>query len=264
MIAGAVGGAAADECPVGAGRARRDGGHPHRDAPRARCRASVSWAATAFRSSCCRPIPVSALVVFEVMVRPLIRLSLGKRQPMRRVVQARTLSPITSVAGPQGLSAWAADARPGHRRVPGAGARRRAGRVVASAGDAGRGELSAWSSPARPNRSAPARSSTSRSWPSAADRLAADEHVAFQLHASGLAAAGRPAAGAGGVVRLRPVRLRDAAAVEPDPAGRPGAPGAVGTGDRRGLGCAACGFVVAARCVRGCGPRRARAGCCRM
>jgi molybdopterin molybdotransferase len=34
--------------------------------------------------------PVSALVVFEVMVRPLIRLSLGKRQPMRRVVQART------------------------------------------------------------------------------------------------------------------------------------------------------------------------------
>ncbi len=43
--------------------------------------------------------PVSALVVFEVMVRPLIRLSLGKRQPMRRIVQARTLSPITSVAG---------------------------------------------------------------------------------------------------------------------------------------------------------------------
>ena len=30
--------------------------------------------------------PVSALVVFEVMVRPLIRLSLGKRQPMRRIV----------------------------------------------------------------------------------------------------------------------------------------------------------------------------------
>ncbi len=46
--------------------------------------------------------PVSALVVFEVMVRPLIRLSLGKRQPMRRVVQARTLSPITSVAGRKG------------------------------------------------------------------------------------------------------------------------------------------------------------------
>src|ERR1700742_1946244 len=47
--------------------------------------------------------PVSALVVFEVMVRPLIRLSLGKRQPMRRVVQARTLSPITSIAGRKGF-----------------------------------------------------------------------------------------------------------------------------------------------------------------
>jgi molybdopterin molybdotransferase len=47
--------------------------------------------------------PVSALVVFEVMVRPLIRLSLGKRQPMRRVVQARTLSPITSVPGRKGF-----------------------------------------------------------------------------------------------------------------------------------------------------------------
>ena len=46
--------------------------------------------------------PVSALVVFEVMVRPMIRLSLGKRQPMRRIVQARTLSPITSVAGRKG------------------------------------------------------------------------------------------------------------------------------------------------------------------
>ncbi|ORX05732.1 molybdopterin molybdenumtransferase [Mycolicibacillus trivialis] len=46
--------------------------------------------------------PVSALVVFEVMVRPLIRLSLGKRQPMRRVVQARALSPISSVAGRTG------------------------------------------------------------------------------------------------------------------------------------------------------------------
>lgn len=46
--------------------------------------------------------PVSALVVFEVMVRPLIRLSLGKRQPTRRVVQARTLSPISSVAGRKG------------------------------------------------------------------------------------------------------------------------------------------------------------------
>jgi len=46
--------------------------------------------------------PVSALVVFEVMVRPLIRLSMGKRQPMRRIVRARSLSPITSVAGRKG------------------------------------------------------------------------------------------------------------------------------------------------------------------
>ncbi|WP_422745056.1 gephyrin-like molybdotransferase Glp [Mycobacterium sp. WMMD1722] len=46
--------------------------------------------------------PVSALVVFEVMVRPLIRLSLGKRAPMRRVVSARALSPITSVVGRKG------------------------------------------------------------------------------------------------------------------------------------------------------------------
>ncbi|OBF19743.1 gephyrin-like molybdotransferase Glp [Mycobacterium sp. ACS4331] len=46
--------------------------------------------------------PVSALVVFEIMVRPLIRLSLGKRQPTRRVVQARTLAPISSVVGRKG------------------------------------------------------------------------------------------------------------------------------------------------------------------
>lgn len=47
--------------------------------------------------------PVSALVVFEVMVRPLIRLSLGKRAPMRRIVQARTLAPISSVPGRKGF-----------------------------------------------------------------------------------------------------------------------------------------------------------------
>ena len=46
--------------------------------------------------------PVSALVVFEVMVRPLIRLSLGKRQPTRRVSRARALTPIASVAGRAG------------------------------------------------------------------------------------------------------------------------------------------------------------------
>jgi molybdopterin molybdotransferase len=47
--------------------------------------------------------PVSALVVFEVMVRPLIRLSLGKRQPLRRIIEARTLSPIASVPGRSGF-----------------------------------------------------------------------------------------------------------------------------------------------------------------
>ncbi|GAA3971312.1 molybdotransferase-like divisome protein Glp [Gordonia caeni] len=46
--------------------------------------------------------PVSALVTFEVMVRPLIRIALGKRQPMRRTVTARTIGPIASVTGRTG------------------------------------------------------------------------------------------------------------------------------------------------------------------
>lgn len=46
--------------------------------------------------------PVSALVTFEVMVRPLIRIALGKRQPMRRVIKARTIGPIASVEGRKG------------------------------------------------------------------------------------------------------------------------------------------------------------------
>ncbi|PYE19267.1 molybdopterin molybdotransferase [Williamsia limnetica] len=46
--------------------------------------------------------PVSALVAFEVMVRPLIRIAMGKRQPMRRIVRARTVGPITSVEGRRG------------------------------------------------------------------------------------------------------------------------------------------------------------------
>lgn len=41
--------------------------------------------------------PASALVVFEVMVRPLIRISLGKRQSARRLVRARSIAPITSI-----------------------------------------------------------------------------------------------------------------------------------------------------------------------
>ncbi|MFC8045935.1 gephyrin-like molybdotransferase Glp [Nocardia sp. NPDC057353] len=46
--------------------------------------------------------PVSALVVFEVMVRPLIRIALGRRHPMRRVIRARTIMPVTSMAGRKG------------------------------------------------------------------------------------------------------------------------------------------------------------------
>ncbi len=46
--------------------------------------------------------PVAALVVFEVMVRPLIRLALGKRNPRRKAVQARVVASIDSVAGRRG------------------------------------------------------------------------------------------------------------------------------------------------------------------
>ena len=46
--------------------------------------------------------PVSALVVFEVMVRPLVRVALGKRNPRRRIVTARTVGPVTSVGGRRG------------------------------------------------------------------------------------------------------------------------------------------------------------------
>lgn len=47
--------------------------------------------------------PVSALVVFEVMVRPLIRIALGRRQSMRRIVTARTVAPITSMPDRKGF-----------------------------------------------------------------------------------------------------------------------------------------------------------------
>ena len=43
--------------------------------------------------------PVSALVVFEVLVRPVLRVMLGRRNPYRRTVTARTLEPITSPEG---------------------------------------------------------------------------------------------------------------------------------------------------------------------
>ena len=46
--------------------------------------------------------PVAALVIFEVFVRPLIRLALGKRGAHRRVVRARALNHIASQAGRRG------------------------------------------------------------------------------------------------------------------------------------------------------------------
>ncbi|MPY85433.1 MAG: molybdopterin molybdenumtransferase [Actinophytocola sp.] len=46
--------------------------------------------------------PMSALVAFEVFIRPLIRSARGTRNPHRRVVSARLLSPITSVRGRKG------------------------------------------------------------------------------------------------------------------------------------------------------------------
>ena len=47
--------------------------------------------------------PMSALVVFEVLVRPLIRAARGTRNPHRRIVGARLLSPITSTEGRRGF-----------------------------------------------------------------------------------------------------------------------------------------------------------------
>lgn len=46
--------------------------------------------------------PISALVVYEVLVRPLVRLALGKRNPYRRTVLARLLSPMQSIKGRRG------------------------------------------------------------------------------------------------------------------------------------------------------------------
>ncbi|MGI8814485.1 MAG: molybdotransferase-like divisome protein Glp [Pseudonocardia sp.] len=46
--------------------------------------------------------PVSALVLFEVLVRPLIRTTLGRNDPRRRRISARLLSPVSSVPGRRG------------------------------------------------------------------------------------------------------------------------------------------------------------------
>ncbi|MQA11594.1 MAG: molybdopterin molybdenumtransferase [Pseudonocardiaceae bacterium] len=47
--------------------------------------------------------PMSALVVFEVLVRPLIRAAQGKRNPHRRTVTAKLLSPVSSAKGRKGF-----------------------------------------------------------------------------------------------------------------------------------------------------------------
>ncbi|GLZ34470.1 molybdopterin molybdenumtransferase [Lentzea sp. NBRC 105346] len=47
--------------------------------------------------------PMSALVVFEVLVRPLIRAALGKKNPYRRAVSARLLSPLSSTKSRRGF-----------------------------------------------------------------------------------------------------------------------------------------------------------------
>jgi molybdopterin molybdotransferase len=48
------------------------------------------------------PHPATALLLFEVFVRPLIRLALGVTDPYRRSVPARLTSPVTSVPGRRG------------------------------------------------------------------------------------------------------------------------------------------------------------------
>ncbi|TQM38917.1 gephyrin-like molybdotransferase Glp [Pseudonocardia cypriaca] len=46
--------------------------------------------------------PATALLLFEVLVRPLVRLALGRTDPYRRMISARLTSPITSVKGRRG------------------------------------------------------------------------------------------------------------------------------------------------------------------
>jgi molybdopterin molybdotransferase len=47
--------------------------------------------------------PVSALVLFEVLIRPLIRTTLGRSDSARRRIGARLLSPVTSIPGRRGF-----------------------------------------------------------------------------------------------------------------------------------------------------------------
>jgi molybdopterin molybdotransferase len=46
--------------------------------------------------------PATALLLFEVLVRPLVRLALGRTDPYRRMITARLTSPVTSMKGRRG------------------------------------------------------------------------------------------------------------------------------------------------------------------
>jgi molybdopterin molybdotransferase len=48
------------------------------------------------------PYPATALLLFEVMVRPLVRLALGRADPHRRTISARLTSPVSSPPGRRG------------------------------------------------------------------------------------------------------------------------------------------------------------------
>jgi len=47
--------------------------------------------------------PATALVLFEILVRPLLRLSLGRTDPHRRTMTARLTSPVSSIEGRRGF-----------------------------------------------------------------------------------------------------------------------------------------------------------------
>jgi molybdopterin molybdotransferase len=46
--------------------------------------------------------PATALLLFEVLVRPLLRLALGRPDPYRRTISARLTSPVSSIPGRRG------------------------------------------------------------------------------------------------------------------------------------------------------------------
>jgi molybdopterin molybdotransferase len=46
--------------------------------------------------------PATALLLFEVLVRPLLRRALGRPDPYRRTISARLTSPVSSIPGRRG------------------------------------------------------------------------------------------------------------------------------------------------------------------